>query len=215
MVHVLQVQGRPCMMQSWATARKLPAIGLLHGRGTLLSSLLSWFTQHCMNSPNACCLPFNSACSHADQAAHRHPRHTNQHHYSSTSRRVLYELISSIPAELRAELASIAIDGTSATAMLLDKASGQVLAPAKLYNESQPEGSVAAAKVGCWALCGWKPGTRQPASQPRADPSAAGVSSPPDSQTARQPDSQTARQPDSHPACLPDSHPACLLGSSA
>ncbi len=53
-----------------------------------------------------------------------------------------------MPLELRAELVSIAIDGTSATAMLLDKHSGQVLAPVKLYNESQSESSVAAAKVG-------------------------------------------------------------------
>lgn len=82
---------------------------------------------------------------------------------TSTPRRVLYELISSIPAELRAELASIAIDGTSATAMLLDRSSGQVLAPAKLYNESQPAGSVAAAKVGHRALRGE---ASQPASQP-------------------------------------------------
>jgi sugar (pentulose or hexulose) kinase len=60
---------------------------------------------------------------------------------------VLFDLLAAIPPELRAELASIAIDGTSATALLLDRASGHVLAPAKLYNEAQPAAAVAAAKV--------------------------------------------------------------------
>ena len=44
-------------------------------------------------------------------------------------------------------MSAIAIDGTSATAMLVDRASGEVLAPAKLYNESQGADSVAWAKV--------------------------------------------------------------------
>ena len=61
---------------------------------------------------------------------------------------VLFDLLSSLPLAARSRVASIAIDGTSATTLLLDAASGAVLAPPKLYNEAQGAEAVAAAKVG-------------------------------------------------------------------
>ena len=61
--------------------------------------------------------------------------------------RALFSLLSSLPAEARARVASLAIDGTSATAMLVDANSGRALAPPKLYNEAQGAEAVAAAKV--------------------------------------------------------------------
>ena len=42
---------------------------------------------------------------------------------------------------------AIAIDGTSATAMLVDGANGTVIAPVKLYNEAQGAAAVTLAKV--------------------------------------------------------------------
>ncbi|KAK9805292.1 hypothetical protein WJX72_011497 [[Myrmecia] bisecta] len=51
--------------------------------------------------------------------------------------RSLGELLGKLPPKVRQAIASIAIDGTSATSLLLDRQTGQVLAPAKLYNESQ------------------------------------------------------------------------------
>lgn len=65
-------------------------------------------------------------------------------------RRVLFELIGSVDPQIRAGVAAVAFDGTSATALLVDPrdpAHG-VLAPAKLYNEAQTKEVVAAAKVG-------------------------------------------------------------------
>ncbi len=62
--------------------------------------------------------------------------------------RVLFELICGLPPAVRSQVSAIAIDGTSATAMLVDRTTGKVLAPTKLYNESQGPDSVAQAKVG-------------------------------------------------------------------
>lgn len=61
--------------------------------------------------------------------------------------RVLWELLAAVPADVRSQVVSLAIDGTSATAMLLDEASGAVLQPPKLYNEAQSKEAVQAAKV--------------------------------------------------------------------
>lgn len=60
---------------------------------------------------------------------------------------MLFGLLSSLPEPARRSVASLAIDGTSATAMLVDAGSGRVLAPPKLYNEAQGPEAVAAAKV--------------------------------------------------------------------
>jgi hypothetical protein len=43
--------------------------------------------------------------------------------------------------------AAVAFDGTSATALLLDRVSGRHLAAPKLYNEAQQPAAVAAAQV--------------------------------------------------------------------
>ncbi|PNW86846.1 hypothetical protein CHLRE_02g098150v5 [Chlamydomonas reinhardtii] len=63
--------------------------------------------------------------------------------------RVLFELIGSVDPQIRAGVAAVAFDGTSATALLVDPrdpAHG-VLAPAKLYNEAQNKEVAAAAKA--------------------------------------------------------------------
>lgn len=60
---------------------------------------------------------------------------------------MLFELIAALPTDVVANTHSIAIDGTSSTALLVDAATGTVLAPAKLYNEAQGPAAVAAAKV--------------------------------------------------------------------
>jgi sugar (pentulose or hexulose) kinase len=61
--------------------------------------------------------------------------------------RALFDLLSQLPAEVKGRIQRIAIDGTSATTILLDKSTGIVLAPAKLYNESQEDSCVRAAAV--------------------------------------------------------------------
>lgn len=63
------------------------------------------------------------------------------------ARRVLFELIAALPADVRSRVTSVAFDGTSATALLVDAASGKVLAPAKLYSEAQGPDAVQAAQV--------------------------------------------------------------------
>lgn len=45
--------------------------------------------------------------------------------------------MASLPTGIREHAARIAFDGTSATALLVDRASGHVIADAKLYNEAQ------------------------------------------------------------------------------
>ena len=62
----------------------------------------------------------------------------------------LFQLLRSLPAAVRARLAAIAIDGTSATTLLVDAGSGEVLAPPKMYDEMQGAEAVQRAKVG-WA----------------------------------------------------------------
>jgi sugar (pentulose or hexulose) kinase len=58
----------------------------------------------------------------------------------------LWKLLASIPAEQRRRIASLAIDGTSATTLLIDGGSGRCLAPPKMYNEAQNAAVVAHAK---------------------------------------------------------------------
>ncbi len=51
--------------------------------------------------------------------------------------RALFRLLDALPADVLGHVISLAIDGTSATALLLDRKTGAVLKPPKLYNESQ------------------------------------------------------------------------------
>ena len=52
-----------------------------------------------------------------------------------------------LPPATRARVAALAIDGTSATTLLVDARSGAVLAPPKLYNEAQGGEAVARARA--------------------------------------------------------------------
>lgn len=58
----------------------------------------------------------------------------------------LWRLLGSLPAEQRRHVASLAIDGTSATTLLIDGATGACLAPPKMYNDAQGADAVARAK---------------------------------------------------------------------
>jgi hypothetical protein len=49
--------------------------------------------------------------------------------------------------DVRQRVQSVAFDGTSSTALLLDRRDGSVLAAPKLYNEGQPDAAVAAVHV--------------------------------------------------------------------
>ena len=64
----------------------------------------------------------------------------------------LTSLLQQVPADVKNAAQRLAFDGTSATVLLVDRGSGEVIADAKLYNEAQPEACVAAAKV-CDRLC--------------------------------------------------------------
>lgn len=59
----------------------------------------------------------------------------------------LFQLLQSLPPDVRAQVAAVAIDGTSATTLLLDAGTGEMLADAKLYNEAQSGEVVQRAKV--------------------------------------------------------------------
>lgn len=60
----------------------------------------------------------------------------------------LWALLDQLPAGVRQAAAAVAIDGTSATALLLDAATGAQLVAPKLYNESQEPEIVRLVKVG-------------------------------------------------------------------
>ncbi|GLI67893.1 hypothetical protein VaNZ11_012217 [Volvox africanus] len=62
-------------------------------------------------------------------------------------KRVLFELIGSLDPAVRSSIKSVAFDGTSATALLVDPRDGTPLAPPKLYNEAQAKDIIVAAKA--------------------------------------------------------------------
>lgn len=49
----------------------------------------------------------------------------------------IFHLVSDIPNDIKSEIASIAIDGTSATAVLIDGTTGEMMTYPKMYNEAQ------------------------------------------------------------------------------
>ena len=57
--------------------------------------------------------------------------------------RALWSILASLSSS--AQIQSIALDGTSSTALLVDAASGEVLQPPKMYNDAQPAAAAAAA----------------------------------------------------------------------
>lgn len=62
-------------------------------------------------------------------------------------RAALFRLFDELPAEQRARVSSVAIDGTSSTTLLIDGDTGRCLAPPKMYNEAQGAAAVARAKA--------------------------------------------------------------------
>lgn len=61
---------------------------------------------------------------------------------------MLFELVAALPPAVTQQVQAVAFDGTSSTAMLVDAATGRVLAAPKLYDEAQGDEAVQAAKVG-------------------------------------------------------------------
>ena len=61
--------------------------------------------------------------------------------------RTLFTLLDDLPVDVKSRVARMAFDGTSGTALLLDRNTGAILQPAKLYNEKQPVESLLAAQV--------------------------------------------------------------------
>lgn len=99
---------------------------------------------------NQCQQPTHHEAGRASSLASSIHCDTDQQHTSvcgPLTCRVLWELLAAVPADVRSQVVSLAIDGTSATAVLLDTASGAVLQPPKLYNEAQGKEAVEAAKV--------------------------------------------------------------------
>ena len=60
--------------------------------------------------------------------------------------RALFGLIAALPSELISKVEALAIDGTSSTALLCDRTTGEVLANPKLYNEAQGKEAVELAR---------------------------------------------------------------------
>ncbi|WVZ62819.1 hypothetical protein U9M48_012519 [Paspalum notatum var. saurae] len=59
--------------------------------------------------------------------------------WASSWRAALFQLLADIPPVHRSSITSVSIDGTSATTLIVDSASGELLAGPFLYNESFPD----------------------------------------------------------------------------
>ena len=70
-----------------------------------------------------------------------------KHKYIYIFYRTLFTLLDDLPVDVKSRVARMAFDGTSGTALLLDRNTGAMLQPAKLYNEKQPVESLLAAQV--------------------------------------------------------------------
>ena len=68
--------------------------------------------------------------------------------HTCSSCRALWDLLGTLPSEVRAAATAIAVDGTSPTALLVDGGSGAQLAPPSFYTELPPADVVEAVKVG-------------------------------------------------------------------
>jgi D-ribulokinase len=65
--------------------------------------------------------------------------------------RALFGLLEELPVDVVSRVAALAFDGTSATSMLIDRATGDSLTAPKLYNESQGAAALSAVQVlGFW-----------------------------------------------------------------
>ncbi|CAL5075923.1 unnamed protein product [Urochloa decumbens] len=67
--------------------------------------------------------------------------------WASSWRAALFQLIDDIPPTLRPSISSISIDGTSATTLIVDSETGELLAGPFLYNESFPDALPAVASI--------------------------------------------------------------------
>ena len=65
----------------------------------------------------------------------------------------LFDLLAALDPEVMARVVSLAIDGTSATTLLLDADTGALLQPPKLYNEAQAPAIVQQVKASDLAQC--------------------------------------------------------------
>ncbi len=59
----------------------------------------------------------------------------------------LWDNLEALGADVTGAVRAVAVDGTSSTALLVDRRDGTQLAPPKLYNERQPDAAVAAVDV--------------------------------------------------------------------
>ncbi|CAN6209940.1 unnamed protein product [Urochloa humidicola] len=66
---------------------------------------------------------------------------------ASSWKAALFQLIGDIPRTLRPAISSISIDGTSATTLIVDSETGELLAGPFLYNESFPDALPAVASI--------------------------------------------------------------------
>ncbi|KAL3135959.1 hypothetical protein ABBQ32_007003 [Trebouxia sp. C0010 RCD-2024] len=60
--------------------------------------------------------------------------------------RALLHLLKQLPQDIKDQITSLCIDGTSSTALLVDSKRGDILAPTKIYNEDQGSEPLAAIK---------------------------------------------------------------------
>lgn len=75
------------------------------------------------------------------QAESQHSFEPNADQLSATWEAALFDLIEQIPAALRSQMGAIALDGTSSTVLLCDRA-GTPLHPALLYNDARASSEV-------------------------------------------------------------------------
>ena len=65
----------------------------------------------------------------------------------SSWRAALYSMMAQLPLHIKQAVQSVAVDATSSTALLIDRRTGTMLAPPKMYFEAQPEAALAALQV--------------------------------------------------------------------
>ena len=73
----------------------------------------------------------------------------------SSWRAALHAVLGKLPESLKAHIQTVAVDGTSSTALLVDGRTGRMLAPPKMYFESQSAEAVEAVRVSPWPRMLW------------------------------------------------------------
>ena len=67
----------------------------------------------------------------------------------SSWRTALQSVLDQLPVEVKGRIQTLAVDGTSSTALLVCKRTGQMLAPPKMYFETQSADALVAVRVSC------------------------------------------------------------------